>query len=392
MDVDLRRVYRDDTELVATARQNEPRPTPTPPTPAASTQYRVAALVDGVAGRWSALREATRGTDYDSDNDNLIDITTLAQLDAVRHDLNGVGDVDDASDPATEGSDAAIYAAAFPNDAVNMGCATTCEGYELMNGLDFATIDTSSPPTWYDATAGWTPIGDSTLAFTGDFEGNGNTISNLFINRTAADVGLFGGVGSGGTVKNLGLVDANVRGNGTGGTDGYRVGALVGDNDGAITNSYATGAVTGKRNVGGLAGINNGSITASYAAASVTLTGGDDNVGGLVGNNNGGTIITSYATGAVTGDRNNVGSLAGRNTSRGTVTRSYAAGPVSGSGNNVGGLVGNNSNGTINKGYFDSDVSGRSGGIGRTTAQLQTPTSNTAPLRRLNRRRVGLRH
>ena len=36
--------------------------------------------------------------DYDVDDDNLIDVGNLAQLDAVRYDLNGDGMVDDASD------------------------------------------------------------------------------------------------------------------------------------------------------------------------------------------------------------------------------------------------------------------------------------------------------
>ena len=49
----------------------------------------------------------TVGNNYDSDGDGLIEIRSLAQLDAVRHDLNGNG-IPDNSD------DSAAYTAAFP--------------------------------------------------------------------------------------------------------------------------------------------------------------------------------------------------------------------------------------------------------------------------------------
>ena len=56
---------------------------------------------------------AQTGTDYDTDNDNLIDVTTLAQLNAIRYDLNGNGSV--------AATDTMNYNAAFPNAATSMG-------------------------------------------------------------------------------------------------------------------------------------------------------------------------------------------------------------------------------------------------------------------------------
>ena len=58
---------------------------------------------------------AVAQTDYDSENNRLIDITTLAQLNAIRWDLNGDG--------AVAASDTANYNAAFPNAATGMGFA-----------------------------------------------------------------------------------------------------------------------------------------------------------------------------------------------------------------------------------------------------------------------------
>jgi hypothetical protein len=92
----------------------------------------------------------------------------------------------------------------------------------------------------------------------------------------------------------------------------------VGANDGgSITNSYATGSVSGEDRVGGLVGGDYGTITNSYATGSVS---GVDYVGGLVGGNFG-TITKSYATGVVTGTGASVGALVGQNF--GSIAASY---------------------------------------------------------------------
>ena len=69
--------------------------------------------------------------DYDADNDGLIDVRTLAQLDALRYDLNGDGLVD--------GATWMPYYAAFAMGALGMGCPDGCTGYELEADLDFDT-------------------------------------------------------------------------------------------------------------------------------------------------------------------------------------------------------------------------------------------------------------
>ena len=89
------------------------------------------------------------------------------------------------------------------------------------------------------------------------------------------------------------------------------------------------------------------------------------------------TVTASYATGRVAGSRF-VGGLVGFNQS--TITASYATGPVSGD-RDVGGLVGSSNNpSTVTASYWDTTTSRQatgSGGQGRTTAQLQTPTGYT---------------
>ena len=233
-------------------------------------------------------------------------------------------------------------------------------------------------------------IGTSSNPFTGTFTGLGHTISGLIIDCSDDYVGLFGY--SSGTIRNIGLVDADVA--------GYSyVGALVGYNEGTISYSYASGSVSSKRGtgryIGGLVGYNTGTISYSYASATVqnnaiktdSVTTFTYYTGGLVGYNLGGTISYSYATGGVTasGKARYVGGLVGYNTgtisyshatgtveagfdyagglvgyNEGTISYSYASGTVTSTEDDVGGLVGYN-DGTISSSYSTAYVSG--GGV-----------------------------
>ena len=335
--------------------------------------------------------------------DKLIDIESVAQLIAMRHDADGDGEVDDTSNQTA-------YEAAFP------GLDTTIdwEGYELMADLDLLPAKNDDN--------NWTPQ----PSITATFAGNGYTISNMTIRGTdEAKWSFFAEIGSGGHVRGLALRDVDVRGthnsggfvginNGTitgcsitgtittanwytgglagrnNGTitasysevivsgGGNETGGLVGYNTGTITASYATGTVTaGGRSIGGLVGASTGTITASYATGNVTTNdrGDPGHHGGLVGKNEGGTIKASYATGNVDGkDHNGVGGLVGTNDSSGTITASYSTGTATSTGSDVGGLVGDN-DGTVTNSYFDSTTSGiTTGDEAKTTSELQMPT------------------
>ena len=82
------------------------------------------------------------------------------------------------------------------------------------------------------------------------------------------------------------------------------VGGLVGISSatGSMSQSFATGAVSGTGNVGGLVGDNLGGITNAYATGPVDAPLAY-NVGGLVGLNSG-TVSDVYATGTVIGKGN----------------------------------------------------------------------------------------
>ena len=224
---------------------------------------------------------------------------------------------------------------------------------------------------------GFKPIGVSGAPFTGVFDGLGHTINNPTINWPNTDyVGLFGVTGNGSAIRNLGLLGGSVAG------QNY-VGGLVGDNGGTITNTYTAvmvnGFTSGGRDyVGGLVGFNEagGTVTNTYATGAVS---GTNYVGGLVGSNLG-AITNAYATGAVSGD-NYVGGLVGSNKTGGTVTNTYATGAVSGA-NYVGGLIGLYNGGTVIGSYWDTETTGQSTsdgvGTGLTTVQMMDPASFAA--------------
>jgi len=199
-----------------------------------------------------------------------------------------------------------------------------------------ADIDASATKEW-DEGRGFSPIGNNTFRFTGQYNGKGHVIDGLTIDRPTMDyVGLFGFLNQA-SIDSLGVTRASV----VGLSDvGVIAGRLMSYSK--LSYSYATGSVYGQADymqttVGGLVGLLYGSssISHSYAAVSVASIGGD--VGGLVGHIYGSSISNSYATGSVSGvDR--VGGLVGE-TETGQITNCYASGKVEGR-DYVGGFTG----------------------------------------------------
>ena len=152
-----------------------------------------------VSGLDSTVSAQGATTDYDTDDDGLIEVASEAQLNAIRWDMDGSGVVDDAANATT-------YATAFPTPAARMGCpATVCTGYELAANITLTS----------DTGMGWEPIGNATTKFTATFDGNAPdyTIDSLFINRTTDNIGLFGATGATSSIWNVKLTSVNVTGN-----------------------------------------------------------------------------------------------------------------------------------------------------------------------------------
>ncbi len=208
-------------------------------------------------------------------------------------------------------------------------------------------IDASVTREWNNG-SGFLPMGMND-PFTGRFSGNGYTISGLYIHRRETNnVGLFGSLGEGGTITELGLVNSTVKG-------GNNVGGLIGFNSGLnVSNNHFQGTVMGGEKVGGLVGYNyRGDVFHSSMNGEVK---GNSTIGGLIGLNTG-DVHRSYVTGNITGDGSRIGGLLGFN--GGEVSESSANVGVNG-GSYVGGLVGYNCFALVSRSFSTGVVTGAS--------------------------------
>ena len=288
--------------------------------------------------------------DYDSDGDGLIEVSTLAQLDAIRWDLDGDGNSLNSG-----------YADAFSGAAANMGCPSGgCSGYELSAVLDFDTDASGSVDRldgFWNSGLGWEPIGTYDRPFRAVFDGNGHDISNLFIDRTTDNVGLFGYVADSALLADVKMTGAAVT------TRGRFAGVLAGTSLGAIVTSSADGEVSATGYAGVLAGANRGGrIQASHAAGEAAAYG---YVGGLVGlNSGGGAVEASYSTARVL--------------QRGTPDNRATTQIGNDGAGHTGGLIGKTlDNATATDSYWDTQTSTQAtsdGGTAKTTTELASPT------------------
>ena len=224
----------------------------------------------------------------------------------------------------------------------------------------------------------WTPIGiDYNHQYKGTFNGGGHTITGLTVTTSDQYAGLFGYIGSGGTVKDVTLEGVQIATTHSvgdaGGVAGYSygniencsvsgsvsvsgmngfAGGVVGyQSGGFLTECSSSATVNAGNKAGGVAGATNSGaiLTACYATGSVTLVSNNDIgtyfAGGVVGSNGGSCIQACYAWGSVTGSGSGtiyVGGVTGTN-DVGTLTACYhAKGTVKGSDGATGGVAGRN--------------------------------------------------
>ena len=238
----------------------------------------------------------------------------------------------------------------------------------------------------------WRPMGmadekgNLTGWYTGIFDGNGHSISGLYVNRDeAADdvhtwfkscIGLFGYYS--GVTRNLSVLDSYMRGKDCiGGICGYNDGGTIqncysaatvcGDSyiggicgrsegDSIIENCYNTGYVYGAtRSIGGICGDNSATMQGCYNVGNVN---GKFYVGGIVGESSGlGNTIwikDCYNRGNVIGDTKDIGGIGGYIGSS-LVENCYSQATVSGN-TNVGGICGNSNKVDFQNAYYDSNL------------------------------------
>lgn len=261
-------------------------------------------------------------------------------------------------------------------DQVNRGnnfiCAKISDDVEV---IDMSTVCHAEDKSQNLIEKSWEPIGkyDYGYQYRGTFDGNGKTITNLYINASQNNVGLFGYT-SEGTIKNLTFEYANVTNTGvfTGILVGYAAGNAKtsnlqnikisktcqmkgGKETGGIAGdlSYANAyncvnyaTVQGNNRVGGLFGycsVENSSITTCANYGNVTATSTD--AGGLVGYFISGTIQDCANYGDVKGTER-VAGMAGY-VSKGKIQNVFNYGNISATNSTDAGMAfGNSYNGT----------------------------------------------
>jgi len=216
--------------------------------------------------------------------------------------------------------------------------------FELDNDIDAA--DTKN----WNGGLGWSPIGNGTTHYSGNFDGHEKTISGIYVNRPSQEyVGFFGSVVSN-FIKNINLTESYVLGY-------HYIGGLIGFNynySGQITNCSVAGKIESiawrSPEVGGLIGCNFGEVISCKTDINIL---GISNfnialIGGLVGQNKG-KIKYCQSKGKVNfegyGGGGFVGGLIGQSSGDGNIIYSMASNNIKGitsNGDNTqcGGLIG----------------------------------------------------
>ena len=325
-----------------------------------------------------------------------------AVLTTGKYDIDANGEITDSDEAYEIGNAGQLYwFAGLVNGTLtdgtvqNLGANAVLTADIIVNKdlLTSINIDDDGNVTNGSSFKAWRPMGMAdekgylTGWYTGIFDGNGHSISGLYVNRDESDdvddrfkvgIGLFGYYS--GLTRNLSVLDSYMRGESSvGGIIGYigynktgtvqncysaatvwgidSIGGICGASGGIskIENCYNMGNICGETEVGGICGDNYAIIKNCYNVGSVK---GEMNVGGITGvntkrNNVEEEITDCYNRGNVTGDRS-VGGISGYDR-YGLIENCYSQSIVSGN-TNVGGICGNGREDTFHNTYYDSNL------------------------------------
>jgi hypothetical protein len=250
--------------------------------------------------------------------------------------------------------------------------------YILMNDINLVSYES------------WVPIGTntSTTKFTGTFDGNDKTISNMNIDVNITGLfnpgtGLFANINSA-TIKdfkieNFDITASTTRSNNAN-NDGSHVGLIAGrvENSSVVTNIEidSNSSITTKNfsRVGGAIGeVNNSIVNKVVSYATISSNFGDNDttpnttafiemiIGGIIGWANPATVSEVSNFGTVNARGAQIGGLIGRTAASTVLSNSGNYGQVTG-GDRLGGLIGRMDSSTVNNSINTVNIAG-SGGI-----------------------------
>ena len=266
----------------------------------------------------------------------------------------GAGASGDSSGSNSDGNSGTT--AYTPGNTLQISSAAELKAFadRVNNGEDFENWHVKLTNNIDLKNIAWAPIGhDYNKPFKGRFDGNGKAIFNLSVDDFIYEAaGLFGYILYG-EVKNLGLENANIKG------DDY-IGGVAGHLDSStVSNCYVTGPgkIIGDWSVGGIAGAvrMNSRISDCYVASTVK---GNHYTGGVAGwvVDSGSSVSNCHAAGNVSGNAY-IGGIAGVIEEGGSVANCYATGAIRGI-TYIGGVAGGVTNGAVINCYATGYLSG----------------------------------
>lgn len=201
----------------------------------------------------------------------------------------------------------------------------------------------------------WTPIAHSDN-LNATFDGNGYEISNITINGSYKNAGLFGSIHK---VKNLGVRNVYIKNTASGGNTG----AIAGLVSGSIENCYVTGSgrVSGCFQTGGIVGQLNYGMISCYVN-NIDVVGSGSGTGGLAGDfGSSARIEYSYFNGTVIAGSGPAGVFFG-NYSQPGIKNSYSTGTIMYGGTAVDGYFVNSLGVATTEGLHDNSFYKNSSG------------------------------
>ena len=238
---------------------------------------------------------------------------------------------------------------------------------KLMADIDMSSLCHPADDSKGVAELSWSPISDVAknnqapiFMWRGQFDGNGKTISNLYINATSEYQGLFGWVFSNdetikGVIKNLTLANVNVKN-----TAAY-TGALIGGavnfeiTQVVISSGTVEGEIFGVGGICGQADTESKFLSCENRAQIKSQTDITNNIGGICGNVNSSHIEKCANYGNINSQGVFVGGICGSFICNSSITTSANYGDIVGN-NSVGGIIGCATNASISNSLTTGDV------------------------------------
>ena len=269
-------------------------------------------------------------------------------------DVLSTASVTDLKGSAKSINDAMLVHDVYELQAIDRNTGTiNGSSYVVGNYMLTGDIDAGDTKNW-NSGRGFDPIGrlnrtgnGVTGSFSGAFDGMGHSIQNLYIrqigNQYDGYIGLFEGIGKGGSVGNVNMAGGHIEGM-------SNFGSIAGLNWGTIYNIVNSAElVCSSGGVGGIVGTNGGVIRNAVNNGTLKI---DGRSGGITGYNgdtvwgNTGILLDVKNNGDITSESmGGIGGITGINSSGSSITGAENTGLVElkyGGGSEVGGISGDN--------------------------------------------------